>query len=178
MSDDAAFVQGVETTELVAAGGRPKMDLVCQLGAAVAVDYTEPEWAARVRAEVGALDVVFDGVGGHIGTTSFGLVAEGGRFVPYGIAGGTFTPIPEPEAASRHIAVLRSTPRGVAALNELARRALDAGSAVRLRPTIGQSFPLDRAADAHAAIAARATVGKTLLVVRPGHALITQPEMP
>lgn len=36
----------------------------------------------------------------------------------------------------------------------------------RLRPVIGQTYPLERAADAHAAIASRATVGKTLLVVR------------
>jgi NADPH:quinone reductase-like Zn-dependent oxidoreductase len=40
-------------------------------------------------------------------------------------------------------------------------------AAGRLRPLIGQRFPLERAADAHAAIEARATVGKTLLEVRP-----------
>ncbi|MFB9838212.1 zinc-binding dehydrogenase, partial [Actinoallomurus acaciae] len=38
-------------------------------------------------------------------------------------------------------------------------------AAGRLRPVIGQRFPLERAADAHAAIEARATVGKTLLEV-------------
>jgi NADPH:quinone reductase-like Zn-dependent oxidoreductase len=38
--------------------------------------------------------------------------------------------------------------------------------AVALRPTIGQTFPLERASDAHAAIEARTTLGKTLLVVR------------
>ena len=103
-------------TVVAAAGGERKMNLVRQLGAAVVVDYTEAEWAARVRAEVGSLDVVFDGVGGLIGATSFGLLAEGGRFVPYGMASGTFTPIPEPEAASRRITVLRSTPRDAAAL--------------------------------------------------------------
>jgi NADPH2:quinone reductase len=33
----------------------------------------------------------------------------------------------------------------------------------RLRPRIGQVFPLERAADAHAAMEQRATIGKTLL---------------
>jgi hypothetical protein len=41
------------------------MNLVRQSGAAVGVDYSEQEWAARVRAEIGALHAVFDG---HIGT--------------------------------------------------------------------------------------------------------------
>ncbi|HYZ01355.1 MAG TPA: zinc-binding dehydrogenase, partial [Candidatus Binatia bacterium] len=45
-----------------------------------------------------------------------------------------------------------------------AATALTEAAAGRLRPTIGQTFPLERAAEAHAAIEARATVGKTLLL--------------
>jgi len=37
-------------------------------------------------------------------------------------------------------------------------------AAGRLRPVIGQVFPLERAADAHAALAARSAIGKTLLL--------------
>jgi NADPH2:quinone reductase len=47
---------------------------------------------------------------------------------------------------------------------ELSRSALAEAVAGRLRPVIGQRFPLDRAAEAHAAIEARTTLGKTLLV--------------
>ena len=39
-------------------------------------------------------------------------------------------------------------------------------AAGRLRPVIGQRFPLERAADAHTAIECRATIGKTLLDAR------------
>jgi NADPH:quinone reductase len=49
---------------------------------------------------------------------------------------------------------------------ELTESALEEAAAGRLRPVIGQRFPLERAAEAHAAIAARSTVGKTLLEVR------------
>jgi NADPH:quinone reductase len=45
-------------------------------------------------------------------------------------------------------------------------QALAAGAAGTLVPTIGQTYPLERAADAHAAIEARATLGKTLLLTR------------
>jgi NADPH2:quinone reductase len=46
---------------------------------------------------------------------------------------------------------------------ELVQAALSEAVAGRLRPRIGQVFPMERAADAHAAIERRATVGKTLL---------------
>jgi hypothetical protein len=65
---------------------------------------------------------------------------------------------PDQAAATRGVTVVRGP---LAAPGEL--RAFTDG---RLRPVIGQRFPLERAADAHAAIHSRATVGKTLLVVR------------
>jgi NADPH2:quinone reductase len=48
----------------------------------------------------------------------------------------------------------------------LTREALQETAARRLRPVIGQEFPLADAAAAHTAIESRATVGKTLLVAR------------
>jgi NADPH2:quinone reductase len=46
---------------------------------------------------------------------------------------------------------------------ELVRDALAEAAAGRLRPVIGQVFPLERAAEAHAGLAARSAIGKTLL---------------
>jgi NADPH2:quinone reductase len=76
------------------------------------------------------------------------------------------TSIPEEEAAGRGVTLV---PMGAAfpspaATYELSVRALAEGAAGRLRPVIGQTFPLERAADAHAAIGKRATLGKTLLI--------------
>ena len=47
----------------------------------------------------------------------------------------------------------------------LTEQALAEASSGRIRPIIGQTFPLEQAAQAHAAIAARNTLGKTLLVI-------------
>lgn len=44
------------------ARGAEKLRLARDLGAELAVDYTEPGWADRVRAGVGDIDVVFDDV--------------------------------------------------------------------------------------------------------------------
>lgn len=49
----------------------------------------------------------------------------------------------------------------------MVEHALAEAAAGRLRPTIGQTFPLARAGDAHAAMEARTTLGKTLLLPEP-----------
>jgi NADPH:quinone reductase-like Zn-dependent oxidoreductase len=61
----------------------------------------------------------------------------------------------------------RPAPPDTAAVTGGHARALTEAAAGRLRPLIGQRFPLERAAGAPAAIEDRATLGKTLLVVRP-----------
>jgi NADPH2:quinone reductase len=73
--------------------------------------------------------------------------------------------IDEDVAATRRVTVVRGTGLTAAESTELTRTALALAAAGRLRPVIGQSFPLERAADAHAAMESRGTLGKTLLLV-------------
>src|SRR6266511_2593686 len=148
-----------------AAGGERKLRVAADLGASATVDYTEPGWAERLREQLGGVDVAFDGVGGEAGRAAFELVRAGGRFCPFGMASGAFARIPEGEAERRNVTVVRGGPMPLEETRALARACLAEAVAGRLRPVIGQRFPLDRAADAHAAIEARATIGKTLLVV-------------
>jgi len=135
------------------------------LGADLAIDYSTPDWPLRVRAVAGEVDVVFDGVGGEIGMAAFGLLRAGGRFCPFGMASGSFTPLPPQLASERRVTVSRSGPASPERLRALTQAALDEAAAGHIRPVIGQEFELSRAAAAHAAIEARATTGKTLLTV-------------
>jgi NADPH2:quinone reductase len=155
---------------VAAASNAAKLEVARGAGAELGVDYTRPGWADEVRAATGGVAVVFDGVGGAIGRTSFGLVNPGGRFVVHGVASGEAA-MPDPAVAEeRGVTVigLWSAPLTPEEARALSVHALDEAVAGRLRPTIGQTFPLERAADAHAAIQARTAVGKTLLVTRPG----------
>jgi len=147
---------------IAAAGGPRKVALAGDRGADLAIDYLTPGWAAKA----GDVDVVFDGVGGDIGRASFGALRAGGRLVSYGLASGTWIDVTEDEAAARGVDLVKPTPTP-ADLRRFTENALADGAAGRLRPLIGQRFPLEKAADAHAAIEARATVGKTLLDVSP-----------
>jgi NADPH2:quinone reductase len=148
-----------------AARGARKLELARELGASVVVDYSEAGWATLVRSAAGEVDVVFDGVGGSIGRTAFELLRAGGRFSTFGMASGAFAQLPEGAVEARRITVLRGARATPDELRELARAALAEAAAGRLRPLIGQTFPLEQAAAAHRAIEQRATVGKTLLQV-------------
>jgi NADPH:quinone reductase len=152
-----------------AARGKRKLDLALELGADVTVDYSEPGWTGRVREATGGggPDVVFDGAGGQIGLAAFQVTARNGRFSAHGAPSGGFATIDPEEARRRQVAV-RGIDQVRGTAPEVARRrlerALSEAAAGRIKPVIGQTFPLERAADAHAAIEAREVIGKTLLV--------------
>jgi NADPH:quinone reductase len=151
-----------------AARGARKLDLVRELGA-VAVDYAEPGWTDHLLAltDGAGPDVVFDGVGGDVGRAAFATIARGGRLSVHGASSGHQTEIDPARARRRGVRVI-----GIEQLagfgphlRRWAEQVLAAAAAGRIRPVVGQAFPLDRAADAHAAVEARGTVGKTLLLV-------------
>ncbi|MGW9480306.1 zinc-binding dehydrogenase [Saccharomonospora azurea] len=153
-------------TVVAAAGDGRKRELAADLGAEVTVDYRDDRWIEDVRRRTGGVDVVFDAVGGAVGRAAFDLLGPGGRFVPYGAAGGVFTEVPAELADERGISVVSWSPGEPSRLRDYARQALTEVAQGRLRPVIGQRFPLERAADAHALIESRQALGKTLLDAR------------
>lgn len=152
-----------------AARGRKKLDLARSLGTEEVVDYSEPGWLERVRAITGGLgvSVVVDGAGGELGSSSFSAVADGGRFLSYGTASGSFAEVDEAEAERRGITAL-----GLMDLQEgqgpekddLAKLILEEARAGHVRPHVGLTLPLERAAEAHAALEERRVSGKVLLL--------------
>jgi NADPH2:quinone reductase len=146
------------------AGGQRKLTVARELGADIAIDYRDADWPRQVRDAAGAIDVVFDGVGGDIGLAAFGLLRPGGRFCPFGMASGSFAPVSADAPDARRVTVLRAPASSRDDLVALTQAALNEARLGRLTPLIGQKFELAEAAAAHTAIEARATIGKTLLV--------------
>jgi len=155
-------------TVVALAGDAAKRDLALGLGADAAIDYREPGWPERLAAAApGGLDVAFDGVGGDVSAPLVAALGRGGRYLPHGGSSGRWAGIGDDEAAERGLTVIPLTAIGAgeAEFYGLTEDALTEGAAGRLRPTIGQTWPLDEVAAAHAAIEARSTLGKTLLEV-------------
>lgn len=152
------------------AGGPAKVDRVRELGADLAVDYTEPGWDQRVREGLGGREptVALDGVGGEAGRTTLELLGVGGRILFFGNASGELTRLSTGDLFSRGLtasaaigARLARVPGG---LRQLAVRALAEAAAGRLVPLVDKPYPLAEAAAAHAALERRATMGKVVLV--------------
>ncbi|MFE2967653.1 zinc-binding dehydrogenase [Streptomyces sp. NPDC059340] len=153
------------------ARGDAKLDLVRDLGADDVVDATRDDWVSAARKMLGGAvegaDVVLDGVGGDLGAAALPLTADGGRFSAHGAASGGFSPLDTEEAARRGIQLfgIADVQFGPADLRRFTSDVFAAAAAGRLRPVIGEVFPLGRAAQAHAAIEGRGLVGKVVLEV-------------
>ncbi|MEU6854889.1 zinc-binding dehydrogenase [Actinacidiphila alni] len=162
-------------TVVGAAGGAAKTARVRELGASLAVDYGQEQWAAEVRGFLGATgragaSVVLDSVGGGLARAAIGLLAPGGRHLVHGWSSGEPLGFADSELAERGItsetvvgpalARLTGTPEGLRALES---EALEAVATGRLRPAV-QLFALADAAGAHRALESRATMGKVVLV--------------
>lgn len=171
---------GIGARVIGTARGERKRSYVRWAGADVVVDPSAADWLNRVRAEAGGpVDVVFDGVGGSLGSAAFDLVADGGRFFAYGASTGGFAQIDPTTATRRGVAVF-----GLAQLAEartrvtaLAEQAMAAAVEGRLRPLVGKTFGLEQAAEAHTAIEDRSVLGKILLTT-DGAGAAAEPGLP
>ncbi|MFD0418207.1 zinc-binding dehydrogenase [Streptomyces sp. NPDC127108] len=161
--------KNVGATVVAAAGGPDKVARVRALGTDVAVDYSLPDWADRVREGLDGreVSVAFDSVGGTAGRTALDLLGYGGQFVIYGWSSGAPTEFTSKDLHDRLLtATYALGPRIVrvpGGLRGLQERALAAAADGTLVPAV-TTFPLRDAAAAHTALLGRATVGKVVLV--------------
>ena len=151
---------------MAAAGSPRKLEVARELGADVVVDYEEPDWPDGCGPRSAGWTWSSTGSAApSAGRRSSCSVAVGGCSAT-GSRAAEWAGISEEAAARVVCALLRSVP-SPGELRAFTVHALAEAAAGRLRPLIGQRFPLERAADAHAALQSRATVGKTLLVSAP-----------
>lgn len=153
-----------------AVGSAEKTASVRDLGADVAIDYSQPGWVAEVRTATDGrgADVTLDAVGGQTGAQALAATADGGgRFGLYGFTSGSWIELDAHTVGRRGISVVGALgiafAKTTAEQRADAERALQAAAAGLLSPTIHATFPLDRAADAHVAVEDRSRVGAVLI---------------
>ncbi|RSM45066.1 NADPH:quinone reductase [Actinoplanes sp. ATCC 53533] len=152
-----AHAAGAEV--VAAAKGVRKLGRLGPLGADLVVDYSEPDWTEQV----GKVSVVLDGAGGAYGRAALDLVAPGGRFSGHGTPAGSFAGPGATVAEGVTVTGIERLQFTPERFRHYAAGILAEAAAGRVRPLIGQTFPLARAADAHAALENRTAIGKTVL---------------
>lgn len=156
-------------TVVAAAGSAAKASLAQELGAAIAVDYSQPGWTQRIRDALGErpLTLVLDGVGGEAGRAALEQLRAGGRLVLFGSASGTPTELSATDLFTLGITAsaavgARYAQRSPDEQRAFAHDALEAAAAGALKPLVAR-YALADAPAAHAAIESRATTGKVVL---------------
>lgn len=145
-----------------------KLDLIHQLGADVAINYTAPDWMDQVMAATGGqgASMILDAVGGAVGSRGLDVLGQGGRLVVYGAASGEPTMIAAQQLAFKGQTVTGFSMGAGTPPEQLAvwmQALLSYIAEGQLNIIVGQTYPLAQAAAAHQAMSERRTTGKVVL---------------
>ncbi len=144
----------------VTSGDDAKLAQAQRLGAAGGVNYRTGDWAQRLAALTGGVDVVVDGTGGPAFAGCFSVLRPGGRLVVYGATAGN--PPAGLEMAKlffRQARIIGSTMGSPAEFAAMLRFV----AAHHIEPAVDRVFSLDEAVAAHQRLLAAEQMGKIVL---------------
>ncbi len=153
------------------AGSAQKLDAARQLGADVAINYRDEDFAERVAEETSGsgVDVILDIIGAPYLEPNLKSLANNGHLVIIGTMGGMRTELNLGLMLSKRASVTATTLRArplhekaeiVAAVRENVWPLIESG---QIKPMVDTVLPLDQAAEAHRILAEGRAVGKVLL---------------
>ena len=157
---------------ITTAGSATKLDAARRLGADVAIDYREQDFAEVIAETVGGVDVILDNIGAAYLPRNVASLRIGGRLVVIGLQGGRLGELDLgallAKRASVSAASLRARPLAqkaaiVTATESFVWPLIESGD---VAPVIDRILPLDDAAAAHQLVESSQHIGKVVLQVR------------
>jgi putative PIG3 family NAD(P)H quinone oxidoreductase len=161
-------------TVAVTAGSTAKLDLCRELGADITISYRDEDFVARILAETGGADVIFDIMGAAYLDRNLDALAADGQLVVIGMQGGVKGELNIGKLIGKRARVIGTSLRGrpldgpvgkapiVAAVVESVWPMIADG---RVHPIVGATFPIEQAGEAHALLASGDVTGKIVLTV-------------
>jgi putative PIG3 family NAD(P)H quinone oxidoreductase len=158
---------------LTTVGSKEKMEFCSRLGADVAINYKEAEWASVVKKatnDAGA-DVILDIIGAKYLTDNVKTLAYDGRLVVIGMQGGAKGELDLGRLLSRRGSVIatglrfRSVADKGRIIAEVVGHVWPLIAAKKVRPVVHSTFPLADVAKAHETLEQSAQLGKVLLTL-------------
>ena len=157
---------------ITTAGSPTKLDAARRLGADVAIDYREQDFAEVIAETVGGVDVILDNIGAAYLPRNVASLRIGGRLVVIGLQGGRLGELDLgallAKRASVSAASLRARPLAqkaaiVTATESFVWPLIESGD---VAPVIDRVLPLDDAAAAQQLVESSQHIGKVVLQVR------------
>ncbi|WBQ05266.1 NAD(P)H-quinone oxidoreductase [Kribbella sp. CA-293567] len=156
---------------LCTVGSKDKMDFCTRLGADVAINYKEAEWASVVNEATGKVgaDVILDIMGAKYLADNVKTLAYDGRLVVIGMQGGTKGELDLGRLMSRRGSItgtglrVRSVAEKGEIIAEVVGHVWPLVAAKKVRPIVHRTYPLEAVAQAHEALAESNHIGKILL---------------
>ncbi|MDM0015568.1 quinone oxidoreductase [Variovorax sp. J22P168] len=167
----SAWAKALGATVIGTAGSPPKCEAARAAGCDRVIDYSEPDWVARVIAATDGRKarVVYDSVGQHTFMGSLDCAAPFGLVALYGAASGP-APAIDPELLNKKGCLFLTRPSvfphnaDLGTFRANAADVFDAMEAGIVRASIGARFELAQAAQAHRAAESRSTVGAIVMI--------------
>jgi len=158
---------------LCTVGSKDKMDFCLRLGADIAINYKEAEWASVVSEATGkaGADVILDIMGAKYLQDNVKSLAYDGRLVVIGMQGGNRGELDLGRLMSRRGSVTgaglraRSVVEKGEILAEVVGHVWPLVAAKKVRPVIQRTYPLEAVGKAHEALEQSNHIGKILLTL-------------
>ncbi|OXM52428.1 NAD(P)H-quinone oxidoreductase [Amycolatopsis alba] len=159
-------------TVAVTAGSEERLESCRQLGADIAINYKEQDFAEVLRAETGGANVILDNMGAKYLDRNLDALAMDGRLVVIGMMGGVKGELNIGKLMGKRASVfgagLRSRPldQKAAIVANVRERLWPLVAQGSVKPIVGQVVPMAEAASAHRALEEGTVFGKVLLAAK------------
>jgi len=158
---------------LCTVGSKDKMDFCSRLGADVAINYKEAEWASVVREATGkaGADVILDIIGAKYLEDNVKSLAFDGRLVVIGLQGGRKGTLDLGRLTARRATVFgtglraRSVADKAQIVAEVVGHVWPLVAARKVRPVVHRTLPLAEVQQAHRLLEESGHIGKVLLTI-------------
>ena len=156
---------------IVTVGSAEKAEFCRELGADVAIDYKQQDFAAEMKAAGVTADVVLDIIGAKYLESNVSVLSTAGRLVVIGMQGGVKAELNLGALMSKRAAVMATTLRArpstekAAIVRAMVAQVWPLISDGTVRPIIHATYPLEDVRQAHQVLEESSHIGKVLLTL-------------
>jgi putative PIG3 family NAD(P)H quinone oxidoreductase len=154
---------------IVTVGSPERAEFCLELGADVAIDYKQQDFAAEMKAAGTTADVILDIIGAKYLEANVSVLSTAGRLVVIGLQGGVKAELNLGALMSKRAAVMATTLRArpstekAAIVRAMVAQVWPLISDGTVRPIIHATYPLDDVRQAHQVLEESSHIGKVLL---------------